>query len=349
MRIIPKYRHDFESIADARAFMVNREVHDFDVVAGDSGFGFAGDMVRIGARAYPISESFLQAFAGFVSPKIPIRFARDVPADLFETIGTRLLRTEKVKGTHFQVRVEAWRDPQTQMQTRIVAQAIVSDRYRWLNHERVLDEALAVTDKGQVTLTDLMLRVRAQTEQFMVQPWDNMANVSTDDLHSVGFEILNSETRNLAISVAPYVLRLVCTNGLVVAEKNLAQIWKQKHMVDPDSALRTVREIINDPERWEEVAEIYADNAEAMSRMLLRDAQGQTDIRDVALDLEAQIGRKRWLVIWEDLQSQKPRVALTRWDLLNAITRYAQDQAPDMRRGLEAYAGIYMAASLQEA
>lgn len=357
MRLLQTYRHDFDSIADARGFLNNREVEDFSVKAGDKGWGFEGDLISVGGWSYPISDSFIQAFSHFMHPSVPIKFAREVPADLFGAIGNRLLRAGKIKGRKFQIRVERWRDPKSGNQIRAVAQTIVSDKYRWVNHEDVLDEALKVTGHGEVTLTDTMLRIKSRLDSFTAHTWDVRKANRIEDEHIIGFEILNSETRNLALSVMPYVLRLVCTNGMVAPVADLENGWKHKHLIDPEEALRQVREIINDPERWKRAAEIYTARSETLSHTLMAEYSSGSDqylivkgmedaLAEAKYDLGEIVDADRVTEMLRGLGRSvdgEPSSRLTVYDLHNGITRMARKESPETQRALEVYAGNFLA------
>jgi hypothetical protein len=357
MRLTHTYRHDFDSIADARRFLENREVQDHTVKAGEKNWGFEGDLVRIQNETFPISESFIQAFSHFMEPSIPTKFARQVPADLFGTIGNRLLRSAKIRGRKFQIRIERWRNPETQEQRRAVAQTITSDKYRRIDHERVLDEALAVTPQGKVTLTDTMLRVKSVVDSFTAHPWDAREGQALEDLHTIGFEIVNSETRNLALSVGPYVLRLICSNGMVAPVADLENGWKHKHLIDPDQALRQVREIIRDPERWRHAAEVHTQRAERLATIKLAEYVLSSDqylvvdgmeptVEEVKYDLAEILAVDQVSEMLRGLgreEEKDPVEVLTLYDLHNGITQMARRQDPDVQRALEVYAGNFLA------
>lgn len=358
MRLLPTYRHDFDSIAEARAFMKNREVTDYTVKAGEKDWGFDGDLIQLEGDGFPISDSFIQAFSHFMEPSIPINFAREIPPDLFGVIGNRLLRRTSIKGRKFQIRVERWHDPVSGAVTREVAQTIASDKYRWVDHERILDEALAVGDRGKVTLTDRMLRVRTVMNEFTIKPWDSRVQAVAGDLHTIGFEILNSETRNLALSVMPHIVRVICSNGMVERMEDLEVMWRRRHTGEPDDMLRQVREIINDPERWKRGAEIYAERAEALSRIPLARYSPERDqyiilagmedaVAEIKFDLATITNDKDvsdMLKLLGRRESEEPLESLTLYDLHNGITRMARDQEPELRRAIEVFAGKFQAA-----
>lgn len=94
--------------------------------------------------------------------------------------------------------------------------AWLSDRYKRLDNVEVAKRLFPVFDEvpgitfHQAQLTDTRFYIRALVETY--------TEVKRGDVVQAGIEIRNSEVGQGALSVVPFVLRLVCTNGMTVNE-----------------------------------------------------------------------------------------------------------------------------------
>lgn len=103
--------------------------------------------------------------------------------------------------------------------------AIFTTRYQAINHPDVVGELIGTYGDGQkvnFSVSDDILAVHVPNEQ-------NTFEVSRGDRLVPGVTVVNSETGYKAFSIESYLLRLVCTNGLIAPIK-VAQS-KFKHII----------------------------------------------------------------------------------------------------------------------
>jgi hypothetical protein len=321
------YRHEFDSVTEARHFLSKRRVTDVPVVAGSDSFRFEGDLIRIENVAHPISRGFLQAFCEYMRPRIPVKFATEIPADLFQEVGNRLMRHHDVKGKKLVVRIEQWDE---QGAPWAWASAIVTEEYRFIDHERILDAAsLAGADKGCVLLTDKILRVTSASRPFSVK-----VNGHRDEFRC-GFEIINSESRFYQISVARYLLRLVCTNGMVVRLPG-EMAFKHRHVIEPTRALTRLSEVLGHGPTWATADVAFQQRLETLATS---PADG-TWLRLRQAEMGSVIGAKTAQAAMENLEPSRPGEPPTQFDVMNVMARVARElKDVDRRRTLEIHAG----------
>jgi hypothetical protein len=327
VRVTRTYRHKFGSLREAREHLNRRRVEDFEVVAGDEKFLFDGDLIQVGNIAYPISHGFMQAFCQYMRPRIPIRFAQEIPADLFATVANRLMRHHKVKGTRLKVRIERWSEKGEEWSW---AFSLVTMAYQFIDHERVLEAALDTgVDKGTVVLTDRLMRVKVATIPFSVQ-----SNGHTDDF-KLGFELMNGENRFHQISAASFLFRVICKNGMVAPLPG-GKRFKHRHVIDPGRALARVRKVLSAAPAWHEAADVYQQRIQRLTDM---PAEGPW-LRARQAEMSTVIGAKNARKVFEIYPPSRPGQPLSQFDVMNAMAQAARElENPDRRRTLETHAG----------
>ena len=157
-----------------------------------------------GVGDYPATEITHDQIGNFLN--IPIRYydrlRQSHPALLAENVNTLLHTTD------------AKRMVRTLDGT---ARAFLSDRYRRLDHGDLAEAVLPIILAQQlqvvsceITARKLYLQVVNQRQEAEVRPGDPV---------QAGFILTNSEVGHGALQLQPLIFRLVCTNGLVLPEK----------------------------------------------------------------------------------------------------------------------------------
>jgi Domain of unknown function (DUF932) len=112
-----------------------------------------------------------------------------------------------------------------------VGRAWLSDRYRRLDNVEIAKRIFPVFDEiegltfHQSQLTDTRFYLRAYLPSLERE-------VKAGDIIRAGVEIKNSEVGAGALVVQPYLLRLVCTNGMTVAEHGVRRNHVGRRIVD---------------------------------------------------------------------------------------------------------------------
>jgi Domain of unknown function (DUF932) len=97
------------------------------------------------------------------------------------------------------------------------ARAFLSDRYRRLDHGGVMEVALPLIWEQQLEVVSC--EITARKLYLQVVNARHQADVKPGDPVQAGFILTNSEVGHGALHLQPLIYRLVCTNGLVIAEK----------------------------------------------------------------------------------------------------------------------------------
>ena len=106
--------------------------------------------------------------------------------------------------------------------------AFLSDRYRRIDNEMVAEAVLPVIGKmagadiKSCEITDDRLYLKVVNERLT-------SEVSVGDVVQAGFMITNSEVGLGSVNVSPLLYRLVCTNGMIAADRNMGK-YKKTHV-----------------------------------------------------------------------------------------------------------------------
>ena len=219
------------------------------------------------------------------------------------------------------------------------ARAYLSTSYKAMDHSEVLEvvlpalgQHLEIDNFKECYIGDSKMTVTASLPLKTFEP-------KVGDLCEFGIEISNSEIGTNQFMIAPFLYRLVCTNGMRVRDKMFGMVGirhkgidlvmddtssrkflKEEHVIQQgkDQWLVTVEDKINGffkGETIEYLGEVITKSAES-------DPVNDNDKALVRLGKEYGIGEKEQLEIGMFFYEGKDR---TRWGLANAITRFAQD------------------------
>jgi len=195
------------------------------------------------------------------------------------------------------------------------AVTVVSNRYNLVQHEEVVS---AVADAIQNLNISANARVRNGGNRIFVDIEFDNAKLYVKEVGEEfigGIRVINSYDRTTGIIVAPRLLRLSCSNGMVVQHgfikgyniKHTAKLEKDfqatielmvKDMIDNNDKLKAlVNDCIGDSIEWE------------LMEKILKSVSG---------------AKKHFEAIKEILDNDSKSLhELTRWDLYNAFTNYA--------------------------
>jgi hypothetical protein len=239
------------------------------------------------------------------------------------------------------------------------ARALLSDRYATLDNHDLLEQVFPVLqDLGvkivSCEITDTKLYIQAVNERFQ-------AEVTRGDVVQAGVIISNSEVGAGSLRISPLVYRLVCTNGLVVPDRQL-----RKHHVGrsimPENG-DGVWEILSEDARrktseavWAQVRDVTASAlTEALFHQVvdqMRDAKQQAiPVEDMVQVVEHTASRYG---LGKGEQSSVLNHLIrdgdfSRYGLLNAVTRSAQDvESYDRAVELEELGGRILSINRQD-
>ena len=198
--------------------------HDFLQSAGGLSMNTVGQpRLRVGDHGEfgmrPLAHRDLGTYLG-----IPASFYDRLLADVENQDGVRLGHTATAPATLFDVTVNTLLDDK-RADVRLVrtldgqARALLSDRYRPMDHDEILAHMLPTlasidgidwnASSMEVTESRLYLKLVNRKVQ---------GEVARGDVVQAGVVLTNSETGQGSFSVSPMLFRLVCTNGLIRSE-----------------------------------------------------------------------------------------------------------------------------------
>lgn len=212
------------------------------------------------------------------------------------------------------------------------ARAMLSDRYRPLDNLDLAQVALpTLLESGckieSCEITDRKMYLKATTERLTFE-------VKKGDVVQAGIVISNSEIGHGALSVEPLLMRLICTNGMIMNDSKMRKHHVGRGGADFEGAsefYRTETRLADDKAFWMKVRDTiaHAFSTIAFEKHVERFAHAASDIV-VADPIEVmEVTQKRF-----GLQEGEKRLVLTHWlqdgdmsrfGLANAITRSAQD------------------------
>lgn len=325
-----------KTISELAAEIERQQRAKRDFIADTREIAMTGDLrLRVGAEAFGVTDVAHRH----------IGEKAGIPAKYYD-------RMRKAAPQLLSLNVNEWfrTDPERRMVRTLdgAARAVLTDRYQRIDNEHIAEVVLPVLADtpgiriASTEITDSRLYIKAVNERVR-------AEVKVGDPVEAGVLITNSEIGLGAVAISPLVNRLVCTNGLVVAD----QKYRRNHVgrradngddvyemlsdetlrADDRAILLKVRDIVRaalDEARFAVTVEKMRSAAESQKM--------QDPIRTVELladRLSLQEGEKpsilRHLIEGGDL---------TKWGMVNAVTRAAHDvESYDRSTELEVVGG----------
>lgn len=250
-----------------------------------------------------------------------------VPADRALEINRRLRAssgTLKVRARHYAQGEAANADA--------VLRAFVTPTYEPISDLEVflaLGQALAGRLDG---FRFVRSQVTAESSQYAAASLEALDfGIRTADLHRPGFVIANSDVGSRSLLVWAWTYRLRCSNGLVVPDSAACRMVHRRRR-DGLLAERLSRAVRLIPEHW------------SRSAALIRAARREP-IADIQAAFEIAIRAERELrpISKAVLAAYEAEPEPTRFGLIQAITRAAQELGPERRLAVEEYAGRLLA------
>lgn len=223
------------------------------------------------------------------------------------------------------------------------ARAFLSDRYRPLDNFDLGEVAITTLTKHQLkvqiestALTESRLYIKARTETIT-------AEIKKGDIVQAGIVISNSEVGMGSVKIEPFIFRLVCLNGMIANDHALRKYHVGRGHDGGDMAEEFFRDETrkaDDRAFWMKVRDVISGSfrQDIFERMVdaMRKATGEPIQADPVKAVEVtqrkfglndteRGGVLSWLIKGGDL---------SRYGLLNAVTRLSQD-VPDYDRATE--------------
>lgn len=220
---------------------------------------------------------------------------------------------------------------------RTMARALLSDRYRPLDHAGLLEALVPLLEARQVRiesceLTDRKLYLKAVSPRIT-------GEVRVGETVMAGLVVANSEVGFGSVSIQPLIYTLRCTNGMIIEDASLRQNHLGRRLGDP--ANTDIQHLISDEARQaddrgfflmvRDVAAAALDPA-VFQRHLLRiqEAAGRP-ITSNRLDQVVEVTARRFNLGTEEREGVLAHLIrggdLSQWGLSSAITRFSQDTA----------------------
>jgi len=236
------------------------------------------------------------------------------------------------------------------------ARAIVSGRYAALDDAYVLDVAEQALQARGLLGTVQVRGVALGTSTVVRLTWEREAfEVRKGDVVEGGLDITNGEIGNRSVGVVPSLYRLVCLNGLRVAETGTKRRFN--HSGDParlyeafrDAIPAAIEEAAGNANVLRSVTERMIDDVDAEFAGLGSFGFAASEAREVTRTVAAERG----IALPEDTGSWAETLRtmgdVSAYDVLNGMTAYAQTRPIDRRLDIEDAAGRYLRARARRA
>lgn len=218
-------------------------------------------------------------------------------------------------------------------ETAAIARAFLSDRYQRIDHEEVAEQVLPILNEvpglhvESCEVTDTRMYIKAVTDRVQ-------GEVNVGETVQAGIVVSNSEIGAGALNIQPLILKLACLNGMTVNDAR----FRASHIGARADKRDEVYELLSDETRRADdhaillkardvtraaVDQTFFDKQVAR----LREAAGQQiDTRpDKAVHVLAQKTGFSEAEHTSVLQHLIEGGDMTRWGMINAVTRTSQD------------------------
>jgi hypothetical protein len=234
--------------------------------------------------------------------------------------------------------------------------AFLSDRYRRLDNYDLAEAVLPVlTDlKGlevnstEITEERMYIKVSWPKMSYKVGRTRNAAGDMVDDVVQAGLVVSNSEVGSGALRVEPFIMRLVCINGMIAADSGVRrhhvgranagyevgdayELYTNETLALDDAAfygkvVDTVKATLTSGDKFQKIVERML---EAAGEKLEKKADIEAAVTVLAQKVKLNEG-ERGSVLKHFIEGGD----LSRWGMVNAVTRAAED-APTYDRATE--------------
>lgn len=214
-----------------------------------------------------------------------------------------------------------------------IVRAFVGPGYTPIDDARIFERLSTILGPRAESVRFARVEVTDRGSYYVAVTGDDVdLGNGVPDPHRMGWHLTNSEVGAAALRILEYVLRLVCTNGLVmrVAQKLFYRVHRATSDESIDRDLAYALALL--PERWE--ASTKALRAARHDTM----ADPEETLRDFFAD-RADIRPHTDAVLAAYREEPEP----TRFGLVQAITRAAQQVGTEDRLALESLAGEIIA------
>ncbi|MBL8680138.1 MAG: hypothetical protein JNK05_13265 [Myxococcales bacterium] len=254
-------------------------------------------------------------------------FQSATPSERADEVNRRLSRMPGER------KVRLWRDEEGKADG--IARAILSPSFTPIDDLRIYDR-LAATMKG--ALDEYRFTRIVQTDTSTQYTALHADAIGVDgDVHFPGWTMKNSEVGASALTLDDYMLRQVCTNGLMVPVGNKRLLYRTHRSIDDDQlAAAFVIALSRLPDRWTAIASLLT-RAKAIE--VPHPDTAIAAILESATVPRALVEEAQTIVLKEGDR--------TRFGVVQAITQVAHEtnKDPEIRFLMERLAGQYLAAA----
>lgn len=213
------------------------------------------------------------------------------------------------------------------------ARAFLSNRYRTIDNWDIAEVALPILGEGQCEVQSSnvdynKMYLKAVSPRLSKE-------VKKGDVVQLGISLSNSEVGQGSVKIEPFVYRLACLNGLIIPDASL----KRFHIGRLDQELEAAQDVFKDETRLADDRAFMLKVRDVLRASLeearfaaivdrMAESAGEKILKPIVKVVEEVAQRYRLSETTSDsvLQHLAGGGDLTRWGLVNAITRAAEDQ-----------------------
>jgi hypothetical protein len=228
--------------------------------------------------------------------------------------------------------------------------AFLSDRYRALDYVDTAETVLPIIEEmgcrvESAELTERRLYVKAVTEKVTFE-------IKKGDVVQAGIVVSNSEVGLGSVKVEPMIFRLVCLNGMVAADASIRKYHVGRGHDAGDLAeefFRNETRVADDRAFWMKVQDVVrgAFRKEVFERLAQKMMDSTQDVIDADPVEVVEVVQKKFQLTDKERSGVLTHLIkggdLSRYGLLNAVTRAAQDvDSYDRSTELERIGGVVL-------
>lgn len=228
-----------------------------------------------------------------------------------------------------------------------LVRGFLSDRYRRLDYDQLLAHVIPILGETGVGNDSIVSCNISETKLYLKVLFPGITGeVKLNDVVQAGVVISNSEVGAGALKIEPLVYRLVCLNGMVVADATMKRYHVGRRIEDSEDALAVFSDetlALDDAALFAKVGDVVraASNQAQFDLIVagLQDLAGQR-VANNPVDQVQELAKRASLTDDESksvLQHLIEGADLSAWGYLNAVTRASQEvedyeRATDLER-----------------
>jgi len=195
------YRNKVQTLADAREAVTFESAGQWDqTVSLDAIEAVDASTLKIAGTVHPLTDRATAMIAQRLG--IPCNYLRRCPRELQRENMAHWLAVEREERETLFFRHKGDSDA--------TVRAVFTERYKPLDNKTIIGQLYDIGHKDNTRVKCVM-----DGDWMNIQVLTDNLSIGNDDQYNAGVSIQNSETGLTSLGLAPYILRIICTNGMI--------------------------------------------------------------------------------------------------------------------------------------